>query len=70
MSIKQDEKAERVLKAIGRKVRPYTDADVAMAAHLSLAVVRSRLRLLKSDGLIRERWVGDRGPYWELGTET
>lgn len=64
-----DEKASAVLRAIGRKARPYADADVAMACRLSLATVRRRLRLLRAAGLVRERWVGARGPYWDLGAD-
>jgi hypothetical protein len=62
----RDEKSERVLRAISRKIRPYADADVAMVAKLSLATVRLRLRLLRDAGLIEETWKGNRGPFWEL----
>jgi DNA-binding transcriptional ArsR family regulator len=62
-----DEKSKRVLKALGRRVRPYRDRDVAVASKLSLATVRLRLDLLREAGLVRERWVGDRfEPFWEL----
>jgi DNA-binding Lrp family transcriptional regulator len=60
-----DEKAGKVLRAIRRKVRPYQDADVAMASGLSKAVVRRRCQQLEAAGLIRERWYGARGPFWE-----
>ena len=61
-----DEKSERVLAAISRKTRPYRERDIAMAARLSLAPVRLRLRHLKAAGLVDEHWRGMNGPFWEL----
>lgn len=67
--VRIDAKAQRVLAAIRRKVRPYRDTDVAMASGLSKAVVRSRLDALRKAGLVREKWLNDRGPFYELGAE-
>ncbi len=62
----QDDESRRVYNALLRKIRPYRERDVAMASHLSMSAVRLRLRLLGDAGLIKERWVGERGPYWEI----
>jgi DNA-binding IclR family transcriptional regulator len=66
MSHLVDEKAVRVLRAIERKVRPYTDADVARASGLSKIVVRNRLDRLIRAGRVRETWTNDRGPFYEI----
>lgn len=66
MTVLQDPKAARVYRAIARKVRPYTEADIAMASGLSKQVVRKRCQALEKAGLIRESWVNVHGPFWDL----
>jgi transcription initiation factor IIE alpha subunit len=59
-----DEKAQKVLRVIRTKIRPYTDTDICVAAQLSKRVVRKRLRVLRERGLIDEVWKGERS-FWE-----
>ncbi|MBV8233195.1 MAG: winged helix-turn-helix transcriptional regulator [Planctomycetaceae bacterium] len=47
-----DEQSLRILEAIGRRCRPYTDRDIARATRLSQRVVQRRLRLLADAGLV------------------
>jgi hypothetical protein len=61
-----DAASTRILEAIGRRIRPYRERDICGATKLSMHVVRSPCRLLSEAGLIRERWVGLNGPYWEV----
>ena len=61
-----DDKAEKVLAAIRRKVRPYRPADIAVATKLSKGVVRVRLDRLRDAGLVEEVWIGARPPYWKI----
>lgn len=61
-------RADRILRAIASKVRPYTCAHVAMAAKLPMHVTQKECRALIESGAITERWIGDRGPYLELNT--
>jgi DNA-binding IclR family transcriptional regulator len=63
-----DDKARRIMEAIRRARRPYRDADICMATRLSKAVVRKRLQALEDAGLARQRWVGEREPFWEATT--
>lgn len=64
-----DEKWNRVLRAIRNRCRPYTEADVAMATGLSTKTVRKRLIQLCEAGLIRDRWAGTQGPFYEIESQ-
>ena len=61
-----DPASRRILAALARRNRPYLERDICSATRLSKYVVRSRCRRLREAGLIRDRWVGPNGPYWEL----
>jgi predicted transcriptional regulator len=63
---KMDEKAEKVLEAIRRKKRPYREADICSATRLSKSVVEKRLDQLKAAGLVKEVWINELPPFWEL----
>jgi DNA-binding Lrp family transcriptional regulator len=63
-----DGQDDRILRALASRVRPYESKDVAIAAGLSLAVVRCRLYRLRDAGLVEETWKGDRGPFWRVAT--
>ena len=58
-----------VLRAIKQKSRPYRAGDIAMATHLSFDVIQRSIRDLRSIGLIHATWVGERGPFYELGED-
>ena len=64
-SIAIDENARRILRAIGRKIRPYEDKDIAMATKLSRRVVRKHLVTLRHVGLVDDQWINMR-QFWEL----
>ena len=40
-----------------------------MATHLSFDVIQRSIRDLRSIGLIHATWVGERGPFYELGED-
>ena len=56
-----DEQSLRILEAIGRRCRPYTDRDIARATRLSQRVVQRRLRLLLGCGPRRAASAGANG---------
>jgi len=64
-----DEQSLEILKAIGRRCRPYTDRDIARATRLSQRVVQRRLRRLEDAGLVRCLRRGEWHEHWELASE-
>jgi DNA-binding Lrp family transcriptional regulator len=62
-----DAKAKKVLESLQRRTTRTTDLDLTRSTHLSLGVVRRRLKALIEAGVAEEYWIYQSGAYPDLG---
>lgn len=64
MSRREDDDAERVLKAIRNRIRPLEASDLAVVTKLKKGLVKRICRRLIEAGVVEEYRAGVRGPFY------